>query len=150
MQDNGPDVEKLFDTWIAGYDKGNLDQVMSVFDPSVVYSPPCYPAQKFGELRKWFATDFERSGARPHWTYKIEYLAASGDLAVAISQWVGYTDFGNDRLEAEVHRFRSVDVFRLGANGWKIVRTVNGANECGATTTKSSKKKRKPKPRRKK
>jgi len=148
MQDNGPDVVKLFDTWIAGYDKGSLDQVMSVFDPSVVYSPPCYPAQTFSQLRKWFATDFERSGARPHWTFKIEYLEASGDLAVAISQWVGYTDFGNSRLQAEVHRFRSVDVFKLGATGWKIVRTVNGQNECGAAPARSRKKK--PKPRKKK
>jgi ketosteroid isomerase-like protein len=148
MQNNGPDVIKLFDTWIAGYDKGSLEQVMSVFDPSVVYIPPCYPPQNFSELRKWFATDFERSGARPHWTFKVVYLESSGDLAVAISEWAGYSDFGNSRLQAEVHRFRSVDVFKNGKDGWKIVRTVNGPNECGATIAKPSKKK--PKPRKKK
>ncbi len=124
-----PDFSEIFDTWIAGYDKANLDQVMSVFDPSVIYRAPCYPDKDFASLRKWFAYDFERSGARPHWTFQVDFKDTSGDLAVVFSQWVGYTDF-DTRLQAEVSRFQSVDVLKLGPNGWKIIRTENGPEIC--------------------
>jgi hypothetical protein len=146
MNDNGPDVKEIFATWIEGYDKGSLEQVMSVFDPGAIYSAPCYPDKDFAQLRRWFAFDFERSGSRPHWTFRIEFMDTSGDLAVVISQWSGFTDFGT-RLQAEVHNFRSVDVFRLGTDGWKIIRTVNGPDLCCPAPAR---KKAKKKPRRKK
>jgi ketosteroid isomerase-like protein len=142
--DNGPDIKAIFGTWIAGYDEENLDQVMSVFDPSVIYSAPCYPDQNYAGLKKWFQFDFDRSGVRPHWSFTIEFMETSGNLAVVISDWVGHTDFGT-RLQAKVHHFRSVDVLRLGASGWKIIRTVNQPDDCFPSSAKTGKKPRKKK-----
>ena len=139
---DGPNIKEIFGTWIAAYDDGDVERVMSLYDKSAVYSAPCYPDQSFDSLAKWFRFDFDRSGARPHWTFTVESMDASGDLAVVVSQWIGYTDFGT-RLQAEVHRFRSVDVFRLGANGWKVVRTVNGPDVCCPAPAKAKKKKKK-------
>jgi len=127
--DNGPNVKEIFETWIAGYKALNVDQVMSVMDRSVRYSEPCIKEQNFDSLSRWYKFDFERSGTRPSWQFTIESVDVGGDLAVVISQWSGFTDFGT-RLQAEVRRFRSIDLLRNGADGWKIFRTVNNPDPC--------------------
>ena len=33
----GPIDKEIFGTWIAGYNAGNVEQVMSIFDPSLRY-----------------------------------------------------------------------------------------------------------------
>ena len=127
--DNGPNVKEIFETWIAGYAALNVDQVMSVMDRSVRYSEPCIKEQNFDSLTRWYKFDFERSGPRPSWVFQIESVDVGGDLAVVISHWSGFTDFGT-RLQAEVRRFRSIDLLRLGADGWKIFRTINNPDPC--------------------
>jgi len=139
---DGPDIKNIFGTWIEGYDKGDLKEVMSVFDPGVIYSAPCYPDKNYAELKKWFQFDFDRSGARPHWSFTIEFMETSGNLAVVISDWQGHTDFGT-RLQAQVHHFRSVDVLRRGADGWQIIRTVNQPDDCSPPAAKTRKKRKK-------
>jgi len=141
---DGPNIKKIFGTWIEGYDKEDIEQVMSVFDPSVVYSAPCYPDQNYSELKKWFQFDFDRSGPRPHWSFTVEFMETSGNLAVVISDWLGHTDFGT-RLEAEVHHFRSVDVLKRVTGGWKIIRTVNQPDGCFMGSEKAKKKRKKTK-----
>jgi hypothetical protein len=125
----GPDVEAAFDTWRAGYAKLSVEQVMSIYDPGVMYTEPCYPAQDFEKLASWYKFDFARSGPRPTWKYQIETYEVSGTLAIVVSRWVGSTDAGT-RVEAEVRRLRSIDIFKLGISGWKIVRTINDPEPC--------------------
>lgn len=129
VKQDGPDVEAMFDTWKAGYAKLDVDKIMSIYDPGVVYVEPCYPPRDFEQLASWYKFDFSRSGPRPTWKYEIESYEASGTLAVVISRWSGATDAGT-RVEAEVRRLRSIDIFKLGANGWKIVRTLNDPEPC--------------------
>lgn len=125
-----PDVKQLYDTWIAGYTSGDSKKTMSVFDREIRYSKTCQPEQTFDSLTAWFDCDFRREEPRPSWTYDIESVDAGSDLAIVVSQWTGVTNFGG--FTAHVERLRSVDVLRLGAEGWKIVRTINDALPCNA------------------
>jgi ketosteroid isomerase-like protein len=145
LADNGPNVKAIFDTWIAAYDAEDLDKVMSVYDRATVFTEACVADKDYAALAAWFKFDFSRSGPRPHWTFKIDWTNASGDLAVVVSSWSGFTDFGT-KVEAQVHGFRSMDVFRKSGSGWKIVRTFNETDNCCPDPTLA----KKTKPRKKK
>lgn len=141
---DGPDIKEIYSSWVAAYDAEDVAKVMSLFDPSIIYSEPCVADQTYTSLAKWYQFDFSRSGPRPHWTFEVDSLEVGADLAVVISHWKGFTDFGT-RLQAEVRSFRSVDILRKSTNGWKIIRTLNDPPPCcpdPKKTTKTRKKKK--------
>ena len=126
-----PDVKQIFDTWVAGYTAGDTKKVMSVFDRDLRYIKPCQPEQTFESLSAWYEFDFRRQDyPRQSWTYEIESVDLGSDLAVVVSQWTAVTNFGG--FSANVQRLRSIDVLRLGSEGWKIVRTINDPLSCNA------------------
>ena len=126
-----PDVKQIFDTWVAGYTAGDTKKVMSVFDRDLRYIKPCQPEQTFESLSAWYEFDFRRQDyPRQSWTYEIESVDLGSDLAVVVSQWTAVTNFGG--FSANVQRLRSIDVLRLGSEGWKIVRTINDSLSCHA------------------
>src|SRR5688572_25677404 len=126
-----PDVKQIFDTWVAGYTAGDAKKVMSVFDRDLRYIKPCQPEQTFESLSAWYEFDFRRQDyPRQSWTYEIESVDPGSDLAVVVSQWTAVTNFGG--FSANVQRLRSIDVLRLGSEGWKIVRTINDPLSCNA------------------
>lgn len=126
-----PDVKQIFDTWVAGYTAGDTKKVMSVFDRDLRYIKPCQPEQTFESLSAWYEFDFRRQDyPRQSWTYEIESVDLGSDLAVVVSQWTAVTNFGG--FSANVQRLRSIDVLRLGSEGWKIVRTLNDPLSCNA------------------
>ncbi len=124
---DGPDDKEIFGTWIAGYDAGNVDQVMSIFDKSLHYIEPCQPVQTYETLAAWYRNDFKRAGTRPTWTYVRESMEVGGNLAVIVSRWTAVTYL--DGFSADVEHLRSIDFLRHGDNGWKIFRTLNDP-EC--------------------
>ena len=127
-----PDVKQIFDTWVAGYTAGDTKKVMSVFDRDLRYIKPCQPEQTFESLSAWYEFDFRRQDyPRQSWTYEIESVDLGSDLAVVVSQWTAVTNFGG--FSANVQRLRSIDVLRLGSEGWKIVRTLNDPLSCNAS-----------------
>lgn len=140
---DGPDIKAIYDTWATGYQNADVDKIMSIYAPSAIFDDPCYAPKTYASLAAWFKFDFSRSGPRPTWKYEVESAESSGSLAFVISNWVGYTDFGKPQ-QAEVRRLRSVDFFRLGADGWKIFRTLNIPEACVGTDSKSPKKPKKP------
>ena len=124
-----PDVKQIFDTWVAGYAAGDTKKVMSVFDRDLRYIKPCQPEQTFESLSAWYEFDFRRQDfPRQSWTYEIESVDFGGDLAVVVSQWTAVTNFSG--FSANVQRLRSIDVLKLGSEGWKIVRTLNDPLSC--------------------
>jgi ketosteroid isomerase-like protein len=126
-----PDIKQIFDTWVAGYTAGDTKKVMSVFDRDLRYIKPCQPEQTFESLSAWYDFDFRRQDyPRQSWSYEIESVDMGSDLAVVVSQWTAVTNFGG--FSANVQRLRSIDVLRLGPEGWKIVRTVNDPLSCNA------------------
>jgi len=126
-----PDVKQIFDTWVAGYAAGDSKKVMSVFDRDLRYIKPCQPEQTFDSLSAWYEFDFRRQDfPRQSWTFEIESIDYGSDLAVVVSQWTAVTNFGG--FSANVQRLRSIDVLRLGAEGWKIIRTINDSLPCNA------------------
>jgi ketosteroid isomerase-like protein len=133
----GPIDKELFGTWIAGYNAGNVDQVMSIFDRSLRYLAPCQPVQTFDTLAAWYKNDFNRAGPRPSWSYVTESLEVGGDLAIIVSRWVAVTYL--DGFSADVERLRSIDFARNGADGWKIFRTINDPEFSSETPLSVSK-----------
>jgi ketosteroid isomerase-like protein len=129
--EDGPDYQKIFDTWIAGYDAGNVDQVMSIFKKSLRYFAPCQPVQTYETLAAWYENDFKRPGPRPTWSYVKESMEVGGDLAIIVSHWTAITYL--DGFSADVERIRSIDFLRHGDKGWKIFRTLNDP-ECSGET----------------
>lgn len=135
---DGPNVKEIFDTWISGYAKEDAEQIMSLYEKGCIYSEPCYPHQTYEDLEAWFEFDFSRSGPRPTWKYEIESIDVGGDLAVVVSRWTGFTDYGT-KVEAVVRRLRSIDFLRAGANGWTIFRTLNDPEPCNPPDLKKKK-----------
>src|ERR1051325_3307289 len=112
----GPNDKEIFGTWIAGYEAGNVDKVMSIFDKSLRYFAPCQPVQTFDTLAAWYENDFKRPGPRPTWTYVRESLDVGGNLAVIVSHWTAITYL--DGFSADVERIRSIHFLRHGTPGW--------------------------------
>jgi hypothetical protein len=129
MKNSRPDERAIFDTWIAGYETRDIGKVMSVFDASLQYHAPCQPVQDYTALENWFEYDFGRKEPPTTWTYKIESVDWSGDLAVVVSRWSGVTQF--DGFSANLERLRSIDFLRCVDGIWKIFRTINEPEACG-------------------
>lgn len=129
MKTNRPDDRAIFDAWIAGYEARDVAKVMSVYAADIQYHAPCQPVQDFDSLESWFEYDFGRKDGRPSWTYKIESLDVSGDLAVIVSRWSGVTNFQG--FSANIERLRSIDFLRYEEGRWKIFRTINDHEHCG-------------------
>jgi len=148
MGTNRPDDRAIFDTWIAGYEARDVAKVMSIFAADIQYHAPCQPVQDFDALESWFEYDFGRKDGRPSWTYKIESLDVSGDLAVIVSRWSGVTNFQG--FSANLERLRSIDFLRNEDGAWKIFRTINDPEHCGNAPKLSKDKGKKDKKRSKK
>lgn len=133
-----PDPSTIFDTWIEGYQSRDVAKTMSVFDASLRYLAPCQPEQNYKSLASWFRNDFGRAGPLPSWSYDIESVDAGGDLAVIVSRWSSVTNY--EGFSADLQRVRSIDVLRFGADGWKIIRTLNDPEPCGASSLKRPRK----------
>jgi hypothetical protein len=129
IKQDSPDARGILDTWVAGYQSRDVAKVMSVFDPTLRYIAPCQPEQTFESLASWFRNDFGRHGPLPTWTFTIESVDLGGDLAVVVSRWMSVTHY--EGFSADVYRLRSIDFLRLGAEGWKIFRTINDPECCG-------------------
>jgi len=125
-----PNVKQIFDTWVSGYANGDAKRVMSIFDREIRHIRRCQPEQTFDSLSAWYEFDFRRQDPRPTWTFEIESTDLGSDLAVVVSQWTAVTNFGG--FSAFVQRLRSIDVLRLGTEGWKVIRTINNALSCDA------------------
>ena len=124
-----PDAKVILATWLEGYRSRDVTQVMSVFDAGLRYIAPCQPEQTFESLASWFKNDFGRHGPLPTWSFEVESVDASGDLAVIVSRWVSVTHY--EGFSVDVNRLRSIDFLRKGAAGWKIFRTINDPECCG-------------------
>jgi ketosteroid isomerase-like protein len=148
MKNPRPDERTIFDTWIAGYESRDVTKVMSVFDTSLQYHAPCQPVQDFKSLESWFEYDFGRKEPPTTWTYKVDSVDWSGDLAVVVSRWSGVTEF--DGFSANLERVRSIDFLRFGDGGWKIFRTINEPEACGTAKLAKAVKNKKDKKRSKK
>jgi hypothetical protein len=129
MKNAKPDVYAIFDTWIAGYESRDVAKLMSIFDADLQYHAPCQPVQNFESLDSWYKYDFGRKDARPTWTFRIDSIDVSGDLAVIVSRWSAVTNL--DGFSANLERLRSIDFLRFGEQGWKIFRTINDPEDCG-------------------
>lgn len=129
MKNARPDEKTIFDTWIAGYESRDVAKVMSVYDADVEYHAACQPVQDYASLENWFEYDFGRKDPRTKWTYKLESLEHSGDLAVLVSRWYGVTEYVG--FAANIERLRSIDFLRFVDGEWKIFRTINDPEPCG-------------------
>jgi uncharacterized protein (TIGR02246 family) len=120
--DSGPDVAKIFSTWIAGYEARDINKLMSVFTKDYRYSFQGEPDQGYEAISSSYADDF-KTEERWRWSQTLESVDVDGKLAVAISRWMAFSKNGS--TEAVALKMRSVDLLRLEQGEWKIFRTVN-------------------------
>src|SRR5262245_19279720 len=88
-----PDPKAVFAIWVEGYRTRDVTKIMSIFDPALRYIAPCQPEQTFESLASWFKNDFGRPGPMPTWSYEIESVDSTDELAVIVSRWVSVTHY---------------------------------------------------------
>jgi ketosteroid isomerase-like protein len=122
--DAGPDVPKIFSTWVAGYEARDIAKLMSVFSKDYRYSFQGEPDQGYDAMAASYADDF-KSQERWRWSQTVESVDVDGKLAVAISRWTAFSKNAGSATESIALKLRSVDLLRLDQGEWKIFRTVN-------------------------
>ena len=118
------EAQAIFDRWIAAYEAGDVQKLMSVFDKKLVYSELGSADQSFEQLENNYRRDLSKAATGDRWTVVAEEIHSSGDLAVVISHWK-LREKPPGQQERLLQVIRSIDVFRRSSSGWKIVRTIN-------------------------
>jgi ketosteroid isomerase-like protein len=116
-------VWSTFERWLAAYEQGDLESTMRIFDPEVVFAFQGGPDQSYADLRKGYVADFAARAPGTVWTPQIEEIHAEGKLAFVRSRWELRVTSGGNTVVKE--RNRSIDIFHLSADGWKIIRSLN-------------------------
>jgi uncharacterized protein (TIGR02246 family) len=114
-----------FERWIAAYEKGDLDGVMAIFAPDVVFSWQGIADQRVDDLRKAYVADLGSRAPGTTWVPQVEEVYADGKLAFVRSVWEQVVT-AEDGTATKTARNRSLDVLRLDDDGqWRIFRSLN-------------------------
>jgi ketosteroid isomerase-like protein len=116
-------VQGIYAQWLAGYDARDADKVMAVFDPELRFTTRGAPDQDFAALKENYAREFKSGNPPVTWKKVAEEIYADNTLTTVVSQWQWNVKPTPIEPVAE-GLIRCVDVLRLSAGGWKIVRTV--------------------------
>jgi ketosteroid isomerase-like protein len=117
------EVKGTFERWLGAYEHGDLEATMRIFDPEVVFAFQGGPDQNYAELRKGYVADFAARAPGTVWVPNGEEIDADGKLAFVRSRWELRVTSGGNTVVKE--RNRSIDVLRLSADDWKIIRSLN-------------------------
>jgi uncharacterized protein (TIGR02246 family) len=114
-----------FETWLAAYEEGDLEGVMAIFAPDVVFSWQGLPDQRVADLRKAYVADLGSRAAGTTWVPTVEEVYADGRLAIARSRWQQVVTAADGTTTVTATN-RSLDVLRLDDDGrWRIFRSLN-------------------------
>jgi ketosteroid isomerase-like protein len=117
---------KEFEAWLVAYERGDLDEVMALFDRDVVYSIQGLPDAGYDDLRRVYSRSFRKNEARPgtKWVAVPEEVYAEGKLATVRGRWELHTPDGKGGVKV-TERNRGMDLFKRTRSGWKLIRSVN-------------------------
>ena len=118
-------VWKTFQDWLSAYSKGDLKEVMSIFDPDVRFSYQGAKDQGYAELKASYVADFGSRKPGAEWVPSLEEVYADGRLAIVRAVWELRVRAADGKVETR-GRNRSLDVLRRAADGrWRIFRSIN-------------------------
>lgn len=118
------DIWSSFQRWIAAYDRADLDQSMSIFDPGVVFIYQGSRNQTYEDLRKGYEQDFRSRLPGTRWVPIVDEVYAEGTLGFVRATWELRVAPGGGPSQVK-ERNRSLDILRLSQGQWRIIRSIN-------------------------
>lgn len=119
-------VWDTFERWLAAYEAGDLDGIMAIFEPDVIFEFQGGPDASADMLRRDYVADLKSRAPGTRWVPRVEEVHADGDMAFVRSVWelrVG------DKV---AQRNRSMDVFQRRDGRWRILRSINYPEKASA------------------
>ena len=113
-----------FERWLDAYAKGDLESVMSIFDRQIVFLFQGAKDQGYADLRRSYEADFKTKAPGARWVPVVEEIYAREDMGIVRAIWEFRVTSANGGEEVKA-RNRSLDVFHLTAEGWKLLRSIN-------------------------
>jgi ketosteroid isomerase-like protein len=112
-------VWEVFGHWLHAYEVGDLEGIMAIFGPDVIFEFQGSPDGSLASLRKDYEDDLKTRAPGTRWVPRVEEVHAEGSMAIVRSVW-----------ELEVAgkvkaRNRSLDVFHRHDGRWVILRSIN-------------------------
>lgn len=114
-------VQEVFTGWTRAYEARNIEGVMSIFAPDVVFEFEGQAKQSYADLERGFRADFAQADrADKNWVAEPDTIMLSGNMANVISTW-RLQENGRTR-----EKNRAANVLQRGADcRWRIVRSLN-------------------------
>jgi uncharacterized protein (TIGR02246 family) len=123
-------VWTTFERWLAAYEKGDINGVMAIFDPEVVFAYQGVKDQKHADLKAAYAADFKSRSEGSTWVPVLDEVYADGKLAFVRATWELRVKSPDGQTDVK-ERNRAIDVLRQTPNGWRIIRSINYPEQIG-------------------
>ena len=122
--DTRSELLSAFQSWIAAYDKGDLDGTMRIFAPEVLFAFQGGKDQTYDDLRQGYVQDFATRKPGTTWVPHIEEVYVEGSIGFVRSIWELQvkSETGEMKMKA---RNRSVDILSKSSGTWRIIRSFN-------------------------
>ena len=112
-------VWDTFDHWLRAYERGDLEGIMAIFDPDVIFEFQASPDASAAVLRRDYEADLKARAPGTRWVPRVEEVHAEGSMAFVRSVWE------LDVAGKVQQRNRSLDVFHRHDGRWSILRSIN-------------------------
>lgn len=112
-------VWETFERWLGAYQDGDLERIMAIFDPDVIFEFQGSPDGSAATLRRDYESDLKARAPGTRWVPRVEEVHAEGGMAFVRSVWE------LDVAGKVKQRNRSLDVFHRRDGRWVILRSIN-------------------------
>jgi ketosteroid isomerase-like protein len=112
-------VWDTFEHWLRAYEAGDLERIMAIFDPAVIFEFQGSPDADAAALRRDYEADLKARAPGTRWVPRVEEVHAEGSMAFVRSVWE------LDVAGKVRQRNRSLDVFHRHDGRWAILRSIN-------------------------
>jgi uncharacterized protein (TIGR02246 family) len=118
------EVWASFRSWTEAYDKGDLTQIMAIFDRGVVFAFQGGKDQSYEDLRHGYEDDLKSRLPGTTWVPSVEEVYADENLAFVRAIWELHVTNATAQVQVKA-RNRSLDVLRKVDGQWRIFRSIN-------------------------
>lgn len=120
-------VWDVFSAWLSAYEKGDVPQIMAIFDKAVVFESQSAPDEGWDDLQRDFRSDMQTRKPGTRWVPRVEEVRAEGRMAIVRAVW-DLHEPGADGRDVVRESNRSLDVFVQREGRWVILRSINFAD----------------------
>ena len=123
-------VWDAFSAWLSAYEKGDVPQIMAIFDKAVVFESQSAPDEGWDDLQRDYRSDMQARKPGTRWVPRVEEVRAEGGMAIVRAVWDLHVP-GADGRDVVRQSNRSLDVFVQRDGRWVILRSINFADRRG-------------------